>query len=596
MSKDTGGFLRKVVRFVANPTTDWSQLDSPTASESEDESTRSELRAMIERKRRNDFVRKRELDMLRKIRREGLNPEAAMLAGSISNLDSESRPQTGARSDIAVKAKIDEIEQQMVGVGSSPRQTPLAEISAAQLAPTEPGQLTPLMAERTRPQDLAFSAKDRAPQHSPYASTLLQEPDPHPILANLKRPSGSTAHEREDIAPYVGGREMGEGGIEVTELLHDPELDEAVIAFANADFDACEEALRTLIAPGASRETHPETWLVLFDLYRVLDQHQDFENLALSYARRFGVSAPQWYSLPARIASHEHTHAGSTHSSTMPLSMSAALDGPDDAAAAPAPLPPAADWCAPAQLDDEAVTQLRSIASRKGRPLRLDLSHTVAITAQGADQLCAWMEKSAMLPGELHVSGLAACLNKLEQATPSGLRDVDPALWLLRLEMLRWAHQAVAFDEVAIDFCVTYERSPPSWEATVCKISLEDSHWPAPLSAQTQASIQSTSFPESEIMGDSGLARLQLCGQLIGDIGKALSLLDDQMGERLRIEIDCQHLLRVDFLAAGDLLNWVLSRVAEQRHIDFVNPHRLVALFFAAMGINEHARIKASVN
>ena len=58
------------------------------------------------------------------------------------------------------------------------------------------------------------------------------------------------------------------------------------------------------------------------------------------------------------------------------------------------------------------------------------------------------------------------------------------------------------------------------------------------------------------------------------------------------INVSCQKLIRVDFIAAGDLLNWVLERRAENRRVSFVDAHRLVALFFGAMGINENASIK----
>ena len=51
-------------------------------------------------------------------------------------------------------------------------------------------------------------------------------------------------------------------------------------------------------------------------------------------------------------------------------------------------------------------------------------------------------------------------------------------------------------------------------------------------------------------------------------------------------------MIRVDFIAAGDLLNWVLARRGENRTVSFVDAHRLVALFFGAMGITEHARVK----
>ena len=53
--------------------------------------------------------------------------------------------------------------------------------------------------------------------------------------------------------------------MEVVEAAHDPELDEAVIAFANADFGMSEEILRRLIQEGGARAGHLETWLVLFD-------------------------------------------------------------------------------------------------------------------------------------------------------------------------------------------------------------------------------------------------------------------------------------------------------------------------------------------
>src|SRR3989344_5512130 len=257
MSKESGSFLRKVARFVANPTTDWSDLDAPPSDAGESDYAKTEIKAMIERKRRNDFVRKRELDMLRKIRREGLSPDAALALGSVSNLDPESRPQSGARSDIAVKAKIDEIELQMVGVSARP--TPVT------------------------PPILPFVE---------HAATVIEAPKTEaPFFASMA-----------PAMPIIGATLPGGIDVQVVEMAHDPELDEAVIAFANADFDQCEQCLLSLVPPGSARHEHAETWLVLFDFYRALDLPHKFDNLAVSYAQQFGVSAPQWYSLPQRVA------------------------------------------------------------------------------------------------------------------------------------------------------------------------------------------------------------------------------------------------------------------------------------------------------
>jgi len=84
--KDTSSFFRKVVKFVANPATEWNELGQPAPGSIESELAKSELKAMIERKRRNDFVRKREFDMLRRVRREGLSPEQLASLGTSSRL------------------------------------------------------------------------------------------------------------------------------------------------------------------------------------------------------------------------------------------------------------------------------------------------------------------------------------------------------------------------------------------------------------------------------------------------------------------------------------------------------------------------------
>ena len=95
---------------------------------------------MIERKRRNDFVRKREFDMLRKVRREGLSGEQLAALGGSSRID-DSQPRISdqpVRQDAGVKAKIDEIEQQMVGDGYSNTQRRAPEFYNA---PTQPAPL-----------------------------------------------------------------------------------------------------------------------------------------------------------------------------------------------------------------------------------------------------------------------------------------------------------------------------------------------------------------------------------------------------------------------------------------------------------------------
>ena len=85
-------------------------------------------------------------------------------------------------------------------------------------------------------------------------------------------------------------------------------------------------------------------------------------------------------------------------------------------------------------------------------------------------------------------------------------------------------------------------------------------------------------------------ARLPGAGS--GDIGATLRKLDEGLTAAPIVSVSCARLIRVDFIAAGDLLNWVLAKRNENRVVHLVEAHRLVALFFCAMGINEHAKVQ----
>ena len=557
--KDGESFFRKVVRFVANPATDWTELNSRQDPDSRSlEFEKSELKAMIERKRRNDFVRKREFDMLRKVRREGLSPEQLAALGNASRIDdSEVRLETTQRVDSQVKAKIDEIEQQMVGEGgfSARRTTP----GANDMAATQPGALRG--AER-RPAPVAGSG-DTLPARLPAV-----EPPAH-VLA----PAAPVAPPATPARPVAPLPEM-----EVSEVVHDPELDEAVIAFANADFDQCENSLQHLTAEHGSRSQHAETWLVLFDLFRATGQQHKFETLANEFATRFGWSSPQWFSMPRLVAD------------------AAAEEQRNRVAAPPPRVQGDIGWVCPEVLEVEGVAELRSQSLQLPLPWVFDWGQLRRVEPEAASHLAQLFRHWADEPLEMRWTHGDQFFQVLAEQAPVGVRDADPVFWIARLEALRLANRPDQFDELAIDYCVTYEVSPPQWEPARSRVRLSGpgaSTQSPPLSVVSEAS---TSFLESTLMEDEGgqvrQANVELSGQLVGDIATTLSALDQQLGGAPVVNVSCAKLIRVDFIAAGDLLNWVLTKRSENRSVSFVDAHRLVALFFGAMGINEHARVR----
>jgi hypothetical protein len=365
--------------------------------------------------------------------------------------------------------------------------------------------------------------------------------------------------------------------VEVSEVVHDPELDEAVIAFANADFTQCEQALQRIAGPGGPRAQHAETWLVLFDLYRATGQQQPFESLALDYAHQFGWSAPQWYSLPKLVAEAVAEE---------PLVRGAAsTQGHGDVG-----------WVCPEHLDIESVARLRSQTLQMPLPWVFDWGQLQRIDAEAAMQLSMLMRLWAGQALELRWVAGERLFTVLQESAPTGVRDADPAFWLTRLDALRLANRADQFDEAAIDYCVTYEVSPPSWEPTRCKVHISGLSLSTRTPPLSMVSEVSTSFMESSPVEDMGgnleVSHVELSGQLVGDIGPTLEKLQSELGRAPVVSVSCARLIRVDFIAAGDLLNWVLAKRNENRAVHFVDAHRLVALFFGAMGINEHAKVQ----
>ncbi len=555
-AKSGAGFFRKVARFVAHPGAEWLALAGRQGDRSQHE--RSERQAMLERKRRNDFVRKREFDTLRRLRRDGLSPEQlAALGGSSKAADSELRttePSAGTRAEAGVKAKIDAIEQQMAGERgpreSMPRQARPSTPPAGRTATERPGLSAP------------------SGTNWPPSSTGRPVPQPASVSLPLMPDIDLSAPVRGAERPLIP---------EFGALADAPELDAAVIAFANADFKLSERLLAGLCQANGAHHRDADTWHVLLDLYRATGQELRFDALALDYSQRFARSSPPWYSLPKRVADAAARLRPDTRSDTRGVTGEAG-------------------WVSPAQLDDEAVAGLHAVTLQLPLPWVLDWSALRHVDAQGAARLQRLLAQWA--PQAIDMRWLdAECLfTALQQAAPTGARDADPTFWMARLEALRLANRPVQFDDVAIDYCMTYEVSPPSWERARCQVRIGSAWASATKLTLSIISGVSSSFVESHLQEDSRAGQSQctveLSGQLTGDLSVQLQQIDRQLGSSRWVEVSCASLIRVDFIAAGDLLNWVLAKQTEQRSVSFVNAHRLLALFFAAMGIDEHASVQ----
>lgn len=584
MSKDDSspGLLSKMVKFVRNPATSWSELDSIQADK-EDSVSKQLLKEMIERKRQNDFVRKREFDMLRKMRRqEVVSAPHYEPAGTPSFFQSSmvSKPDDRA----TTLKKIDEIEAQMSMQWWKTKNQTNADPGASQRAPPSKADLltkNPLLEKALPPAyrptvPAALISAAAAPSFS--KSSASQKPPAAPVVAPVsdKEPAESVTDSRASMfspsrSAAVGVQEM---------VAHDAELEEAALHFANGEDASAEAGLLHILAPGAARENHMEAWLTLFDLYRATGEQNKFETAAIDFIARFDRSAPQWFSLPEMVKAMGGT-------------VQRATEGP------------AADWICPSVMGLQTVATLRAAVSRAAMPWRLDWSNLKTIELQAVEPLYKVFSLWAKEAVQLRFMGDTQLQNVLAQATPSGERNTEQSWWLLRLESLRVTNRPDDFELAALDFCVTYEVSPPAWESPRCHYKPLDQQGdlltsPTVIGEPVDSAVHFGFHSQgmSAAATPSALPRssvvMELSGEVLGDATGVLDKLDAKFsGTSAEVmTISCAKLIRMDFSAAGTLLNWVSLRQADNRSVRFSDVNRLVASFFHVIGITEYARVQ----
>jgi anti-anti-sigma regulatory factor len=612
MSKDdsNGGFLSKVVKFVRHPTTSWSDLDT-RASDRESEYSKAALKEMIERKRRNDFVRKREFDMLRKIRsREVSGGDNPGLRPSFFQSSMPSKPDDRA---MTLK-KIDEIEAQMSmqwwktkgpdssatsggsTIGPSPVRDRQAEAAAQQEAqrrkaqygetegsPLDPAAISDLTTVPMQPTEPMPLTAGKA-EEGASAGSARRVPQPRPdseISGNVPLPetaSASSAGRTGLMAPRASSGVNAFSAshfyaLDVQEIAQDPEVEEAAIRFANGDDAGAEQGLLEVLGEGGPKVDVIDDWLALFDLYRASGQLVPFESRAVDFVNRFGRSAPQWLDMPGEV-------------SRLAGKPVPAATGPVRAA-----------WVCDQELDAHAVGTLQNVLLRVPQPWVLDWSALETIDLKAARALLGILTLWGDQDVSLRFSGGSHLRDVLKELTPSGRRDVEQLWWELRMALLRVMNRPDEFELTALDFCVTYEVSPPGWERPRCDYASvsEEEGDSGSVSVLGESVIESVPTGESAFDSQGAelnhLGLVELSGEIRGDPQAILDQLDSRLKGADVMIISCRHLIRVDFSAAGTLLNWVSAHHAERRIVQFVDVHRLVSAFFHVIGITEYAKV-----
>jgi len=372
-------------------------------------------------------------------------------------------------------------------------------------------------------------------------------------------------------------------------------LEEAAVLYANGQSQPASRILRQCLDDPGLGPHHPLVWLMLFDLHQCTGDRTGFEALAAQYVERFDTAAPAWNAAlsPTGDADAPETPAAASTSS---------IPGDGQEVIAPAPCPGELMLCG--SIDGSIEASLRRLLDGEQEQAHLDVSTVTAVEASGAQALLDLLAGFEHGPRTLVVRGVRRLYGRLRACIEPGRPDPCEACWMLALQLLRVLDRHPEFEDLAIEYCITYEVSPPSWEpcATSIRQSDDDLTGAEPERAEADDPVTTAEPDPSDdpVADDEGFdltatavdRAFVLQGELAGRMQDEFEALRAYAAERGDIVIDCRRLRRIEFVAAGDLLNEIATMRSAGRQILFIEPNYLVYALMLVMGIHDLAEIR----
>jgi len=352
-------------------------------------------------------------------------------------------------------------------------------------------------------------------------------------------PVARTESQPLDLSEFDFSETAPEFQVEVEVDPIDAEAEEAAMLYAHGQ----DVAVRTLLE-NASRSYRSgageRLWLMLFDLFRLTGQRVAHEALGIEYAQAFEKSPPGW---------REVAPTGPVQAKVVGTALfRGELTGDND-------------------------TGFAAVREALGRTshLRLDLSKVRRLDAAGCERLLALLRQAHRERREIELLGRDNLAGLLDPFVVPG-RAQDQACWLLKLEVCQARGQMEAFEELAIDYAVTFEISPPSWEAR-----------------RVMAAEAPPLVASDQLVTEAYVLKGEIKGSRFGDLPTYAAANDPVL-------IDCSAVTRMDFLSAGALLNILSSVRRTGRQIVFRHPHYLLAELFRVVGLTAVADIVLARN
>ena len=323
-----------------------------------------------------------------------------------------------------------------------------------------------------------------------------------------------------------------------------PAIRQAAVLYANGQSEGAVNALKTAIAGTELGDAAAQAWLMLFDLYQLQGHKELHDALALEFVVKFECSAPSWRELAAESGKDASMQRGM--GSSFPLS------GVLSAASA-------------------AEIEKLQKAAEKGPLLRIEFGKLAAVDVDGAKLLLDALKGLVKAKREMLLSNHATLVQVLAAKTEVGNKENSQVFWMLLLELYQVLGLQTEFDDVAVNFAITYELSPPAFEERT-----------KPAKAETAVA------EDDAAAGDDAIV---LGGEICSNEDDELTKLAKAAATRSEVVIDMMRVKRVDSAAAAVMLETIKGLAGARKAVSIRAANELVSALFQVVGISRYAKL-----
>jgi anti-anti-sigma regulatory factor len=296
-----------------------------------------------------------------------------------------------------------------------------------------------------------------------------------------------------------------------------PSLENAALMFAHGNPTAATAALTHALDTPERKQAL--VWMCLFDLYARAGDRATFDELALKFVVQFERSAPAWDEMTARPTAAATKTAANAVGKARALLRGNLSD----------PTLPAIGILLELSKQKNSTTQ------------RMDVDIN---ELDGVDETCGMLVAGALAALRrrgvfVSFRGLDAAINRLSVPLQPMVKE-NKGQWYLVLELLQWSGYHEKFEDRAVDFAVTFEISPPSWES---------------ITIQQKSIIADAAKADATPSIGSANDRVIWSGELKGSSDPCLKTITPDAATTNPVVVDMKNVQRVDFVCGGAIAN-----------------------------------------